>query len=98
MAGRIPSLHLFPSSSQPSHRTLGTPPPSPPQQILYTEQKIDIHTKKRVPATRHNMLLTFHYADYMQNTHTNTEYIYKSCKIAGVYEESETCFFGPNMV
>ena len=74
MAGRIPTLHLFPSSSQPSHRTLGTPPPSPPQQILYTEQKIDTHTKKRVPATRHNMLLTFNMQTTCR-THTLTQSI-----------------------
>ena len=74
VAGRSPSLHLFPSSSQPSHRTLGTPPPSPPQQILYTEQKIDIHTKKMVPATRHNMLLTFNMQTTCR-THTLTQSI-----------------------
>ena len=70
MAGRSPSLHLFPSSSQPSHRTLGTPPPSPPQQILYTEQKIDIHTKKRVPATC--CLLSYSFNTHIMQTTCRT--------------------------
>ena len=25
-------------------------------------------------------------------------HVCKSCKIAGVYEKSETCFFGPNII